>query len=78
MDRLAPVKIVQVRKNYAPWVSDQTKEVIKLRNEAQKKASETQNDDDGLTIFAIKITISTFPILSRYQRDHLQLTERNF
>ena len=35
----------QVRKKYAPWLSDETKEVLEQRNNAQKKASTTRNPD---------------------------------
>ena len=36
----------QVRKKYAPWLSDETKEVLEQRNNAQKKASTTRDPDD--------------------------------
>ena len=43
---MAPIKTFQSRSNYAPWVSDNTKNKIKERNEAQKKASETKTSSD--------------------------------
>ena len=46
LDIMAPVKVIQVRSNYAPWLSDTTKKKIKERNEAQKKASETKLTKD--------------------------------
>ena len=46
LNRMAPLKKYQVRTKYAPWMSSSTKEKIKLRNDAQKKASETGNVDD--------------------------------
>ena len=46
LNKMAPVKKFQVRSNYAPWMSDQTKEKIKTRDAAQQKASETGSDED--------------------------------
>ena len=46
LDIMAPVKVIQVRSNYAPWLSDTTKKKIRERNEAQKKASETKLAND--------------------------------
>ena len=46
LDIMAPVKIIQVRKKYAPWISEPTKEKINLRNIAQKKASESKSSSD--------------------------------
>ena len=46
MDEHAPVKTFQVRKNYAPWLSKETESIMKERDEAQKKASSSQDLDD--------------------------------
>ena len=46
LDKLAPIKTFQVRKKYAPWLSDTTKNMIKQRNEAQKAAAESKDLDD--------------------------------
>ena len=43
---MAPVKVIQVRSSYAPWMSAETKAMVKERNLAQEKASETQNEED--------------------------------
>ena len=40
------MKKYQVRKNYVPWMYNSTKEKIKARNDAQKKASETKDSED--------------------------------
>ena len=42
LDRMAPVKTFQVRTKYAAWVSDSTKEKIKVRDAAQLTAATTQ------------------------------------
>ena len=46
LDILAPVKTIQIHTKYAAWLSDATKEMLKLRNEAQAKASQTKDPDD--------------------------------
>ena len=46
LDRLAPVKTFQVRNNYAPWLSKESKKLIEERNNAQKLAAETKKPDD--------------------------------
>ena len=38
LDRMAPVKVFQVRTNYAPWFSTATKDLMKEQDLAQKKA----------------------------------------
>ena len=43
---MAPIKTIQVRAKYAPWMSESTKELLKERNEAQKVASRTKILDD--------------------------------
>ena len=36
VDQMAPVRTIQVRAKYAPWLSDNTKHLMKERNEAKK------------------------------------------
>ena len=43
---MAPVKKYQVRTKYAAWVSDNTKEKIKIRDAAQLTAATTQLEED--------------------------------
>ena len=43
---MAPVRVIQVRTNYAPWISEKTKARIKERNLAQGKAAETKTEED--------------------------------
>ena len=46
LDQMAPVRTIQVRRSYAPWLSDSSKELLKERDDAQKLASQTKNQDD--------------------------------
>ena len=46
LDKFAPVKKFQSRKRYAPWISCDTKKLMKMRNQAQVWATTTQNPED--------------------------------
>ena len=46
LDIMAPVKMIQVRSNYAPWLSESTKNKIKESDKAKKKATETKLSED--------------------------------
>ena len=41
----APIKTIQVRAKYVPWLSDTTKEAMQKRNVAQKIAAVSKNID---------------------------------
>lgn len=43
---MAPIKSVQVRNKYAPWLSPALKEAIKERDEAQQAAQQTKSKED--------------------------------
>ena len=46
LDKMAPVRTVQVRTKYAAWLSSDTKKLLKVRNEAHEKAMKTKHQDD--------------------------------
>ena len=46
LDEMAPMKTYQVRKKYAPWLTNGTKGLMTERDLAQKKAAETGKADD--------------------------------
>ena len=46
LDEMAPMRTLQIRTNYAPWLSEETLELIKARDEAHKVAVETKCRDD--------------------------------
>ena len=46
LDDMAPIKTIQVRAKYCPWLSDTTKALQSERNRIQKDAEETKNEDD--------------------------------
>ena len=42
LDDMAPMRSIQVRANYSPWLSRDTLELMKVRDQVQKLASETK------------------------------------
>ena len=46
LDKIAPVKTIQTRTRYAPWVGKNTKDLQKDRDEAQEKAALTGNPEE--------------------------------
>ena len=46
LDELAPIKTIQIRTRYAPWLTKETKALIKERNNVQKLAAESGDPDD--------------------------------
>ena len=46
LDEMAPVKVIQNRKYYAPWLSVYTKELMKVRDVAFEKFHTSQLDED--------------------------------
>ena len=46
LDQVAPVRTIQTRTRYAPWLSSETKAAMKARDTAQRNASLSQDPDD--------------------------------
>ena len=46
LDIMAPLRTFQIRTKYTPWMSQSTKDLIQERNEAQARASNTNNDEE--------------------------------
>ena len=46
LDHHAPMRTIQSRSKYVPWLSDKTKELMNKRNDAQREASVSQSPTD--------------------------------
>ena len=46
LDQIAPVRTIQTKSRYAPWLSEETKNLQNERNAAQKTASQTDLQED--------------------------------
>ena len=47
LDQMAPIKTFQTNSNFCPWLTEQTKLLIKERNQAQEKLSENKNNENS-------------------------------
>ena len=59
LDIMAPLKSIQVRTKYAPWMSESTKQKLKERNVAQKVAVETKDANDWARYKTIRNSVNT-------------------
>ena len=46
LDELAPLRTIQTRTNFAPWISAGIKTQMNARDAAQKKAADSQKEED--------------------------------
>ena len=56
---MAPIKTIQVRTKYAPWMSQNTKEKIKERDLAQARAVETKDGNDWAAYKALRNNVNS-------------------
>ena len=82
LDQLAPVRTIQSRNRYAPWLSADTKISMKDRDSAQRKATQTQHPDDWRLYRNLRNTVTARMKLekSSWQKqrlDHSQNSSTN-
>ena len=53
LDKMAPVRTIQTRTRYAPWVGERTKDLQREIDEAQEKAAISDNPDPQLAAAAL-------------------------
>ena len=58
LDVMAPMRTIQVRTKYAPWLSPMTKELMKKRDQAQKSASESGSREKWKEFKSLRNTIN--------------------
>ena len=58
LDQFAPIRTIQMRTRYAPWLSSETKALIRDRDAAQILASETQDPDNWRQFRNLRNTIT--------------------
>ena len=75
LDVMAPMRSFQVRTKYAPWMSQQTKDVIKERDQAQKKAAETKDPDDWRMYKHLRNKITNILRVEKKQWQSSKLTQ---
>ena len=58
LDRMAPVKKIQVRQNYAPWVTEECKSEMAARDAAQARAVNSGQDADWEAFRAVRNNVT--------------------
>ena len=59
LDKMAPIRTVQVRAKYAPWLSRDTKDLQTSRNNAQKTAAQTDSPEDWRIFRALRNQVTS-------------------
>ena len=59
LDKMAPVKKLQIRTRYAPWVSEDTKDRIKERDKAQQAATRSGTKEDWELYKQLRNTVTS-------------------
>ena len=82
LDQVAPVRTIQTRTRYAPWLSKETKASMKTRDTAQKQAADTQHPDDWRLYKNLRNTVtarmrSEKSAWEKQRLDHAQNTSSN-
>ena len=49
LDRLAPVRTIQTRRKYVPWLSQETRILMQQRDQAQTRAASTRSQEDWMS-----------------------------
>ena len=79
LDDMAPVKTIQTRKKYVPWLTEETKNLQESRNKAQEKATMTDLPEDWRQFRALRnqVTARTRADNKEWQRKQLDDKENN-
>ena len=75
LDRMAPIKTYQVRKNYCPWLSNETKSLIYDRNLAQRKATESKCGEDWTRYKALRNRVNSRLKAEKYSWQQQKLSD---
>ena len=77
LDSMAPIKKIQMRKNYAPWLTPELKDRMNLRDSAQMKAASTKAETDwqNYTKIRNKITREVKQAKTDWQKHKLDSNE---
>ena len=59
LDAMAPMRTVQIRTNYAPWLSQETKDLMSNRDDLQSRAAQSNNAEDWKCYKALRNKISS-------------------
>ena len=66
LDTMAPMRTIQVRKKFAPWLSQATLDLMKERDQLQKLAAETGSREDFKKLKCSRNKMNVEPILNLF------------
>ena len=77
LDKMAPIRTIQIRKHYAPWLSTETKKLMSERDLAQKIAIESNLECDWSTFRRLRNKVNQILKTEKrnWQRAKLKLCE---
>jgi hypothetical protein len=76
LDEMAPVKTVQTRSNYAPWLSEETKTLQKERNAAQEKAAQSDTPEDWRLYRSLRNQVTARSRADNKERERKKLDDK--
>ena len=79
LDELAPLRVFQVRSNYAPWLSVGTKQWMKFRDEAFQAAIQSQSDYDWMNYRSLRNKVNNLLQIDKrdWKRSKLKYAAEN-
>ena len=79
LDIMAPIKKIQTRKNYVPWLSKETKLLKDKREAAQEKAAETDHPEDWQLFISLRnqVTLKGREDKKTWEEKKLDLNENS-
>ena len=77
LDEMAPVRTIQVREKYAPWLSSEVKNLMCERDKAQRVASSTNSEEDWTSFKKLRNQVNNMlkSAKNKWQRSKLQKME---
>ena len=76
LDKMAPVRTIQAKTRYAPWLSEETKKLQNVRNAAQKTASQTDSQEDWRLYKALRNQVTARLRLDKMEWEKKQLDDK--
>ena len=79
LDKMAPIKKIQTRTKYAPWLSKETKLLKDKREAAQEQAAQTDNQEDWRVFRGLRnqVTAKSREDKQKWEGKKLDLEENN-
>ena len=77
LDEMAPIKTIQTRSHYAPWLSEEAKALQAERNAAQERAALSEDPDDWRLFWSLRnqVTARSRADRNEWERKKLDDTE---